>query len=108
MHIYNLRKNKPVRVIIPTNPSLIVVTDGFHITKPMQLKYTNRHTCYYNIVCAIDNDLLIGGLIFMLMLFAMGMTSGLFVLQVISTLPVLYMLVFYYIKRKDFIQLRPV
>lgn len=106
MHIYTLRKNSPVLVTMPTNPSRIVVTDGFHITQPMVLKY-RQQISYFNIVCAVDNDVLVGGLIFMLMFFAMGASSGVLVLQLFSMLPVIYMLFLYYIRRKEFIQIRP-
>jgi len=106
MHIYNLRRQKPVMVSMPTNPSRVVVTDGFHITQPIELRY-RQQTTYFDVVCAIDNDVLVGGLIFMLMFFAMGATSGVFVLQLFSMLPVIYILFLYYIKRKAFIQIRP-
>lgn len=106
MHIYNLRCKNPVLVTMPTNPSRIVVTDGFHITQPMELRYRKQMTCF-NVVCAIDNDVLVGGLIFMLMFFAMGATSGVFILQLFSMLPIFYILFLYYVKRKEFIQLRP-
>lgn len=106
MHIYNLRKNKPILVTMPTNPSRIVVTDGFHITKPMELRY-RQQIAYFDIVCAINNDVLVGGAIFMLMFFAMGATSGVFLLQLFSMLPIITLLFLYYIKRKEFIQIRP-
>jgi hypothetical protein len=106
MHIYTLRKNNPVLVTMPTNPSRIVVTDGFHITQPMELKY-RQQISYFNIVCAIDNDVLIGGFIFMLMFFAMGATSDVLILQLFSMLPVMYILFLYYIRRNEFIQIRP-
>lgn len=106
MQIYHLRKNKPVLVTMPTNPSKIVVTDGFHITQPVELRFRPR-TDYFNIVCAIDNDVLVGGGIFMLMFFAMGATSGVLVLQVFSMLPVIYILYLYYIRRAQFIQIKP-
>jgi hypothetical protein len=106
MHIYPLRKNKPVLISIPTNPSRLVVTDGFHISQPVELRHRQR-TGYFTIVCAIDNDMLGGGVIFMLMFFAMGSTSGVFVLQLFSMLPIIYILFLYYIRRKEFIQIRP-
>ena len=106
MHIYNLRKNNPVLVTMPTNPSRIVVTDGFHITQPIELKYRQQITRFH-VVCAIDNDVLVGGLVFMLMLFSMGATSGIIVLQLFSTLPIIYILFLYYIKKQEFIQIRP-
>lgn len=107
MHIYNLRRNKPILVTMPTNPSRIVVTDGFHITQPLELKY-RQQILSFNVVCAIDNDVLVGGFIFMLMFFAMGATSDVLVLQLFSMLPIIYILFLYYVRRKDFIQIKPV
>lgn len=106
MHIYNLRKNNPVFIPMPSNPSRIVVTDGFHITQPMELK-CRQQVAHFNIVCAVENDVLIGGLIFMLMFFAMGATSGVLLLQIFSLLPLAYVLFLYYGKRKEFIKLMP-
>ena len=106
MHIYPLRKNKPVFITIPTHPSRLVVTDGFHISQPVELRLRQR-TGYFTVVCAIDNDLLVGGAIFMLMFFSMGATSGMFVLQLFSMLPMIYVLYLYYIRRREFIQIRP-
>lgn len=106
MHIYTLRKNNPVLVTMPTNPSRIVVTDGFHITQPIELKY-RQQIARFNVGCAIDNDVLVGGLIFMLMFFSMGATAGLIFLQLFSMLPIGYILFLYYIKRQQFIQIKP-
>jgi hypothetical protein len=106
MQIYPLRKNKPVFITMTTTPSRIVVTDGFHITRPLELKYHQR-TGHFNIVCAVNNDVLVGGLIFMFMFFAMGATSGTFVLQLFSLLPIGCILFLYYIRRQEFIQIRP-
>ena len=72
MHIYTLRKGKPLVVTMPTNPAKIVVTDGFHITTPVQIKYTPQRKHFYTIACIIENDVLVGGAIFMLLLFFYG------------------------------------
>lgn len=108
MHIYNLKQGKPVVVTMPTNPARIVVTDGFHITPPVQVLYTPQRVKRFAIACIIENDVLIGGGIFMLLVFFMGLTSGLLFLRLLSALPVLYLLYLYYIKRKEFIRIRPV
>lgn len=107
MHIYALMKNKPVVVTLPTNPSRIVVTDGFHITQPMNLAGSPKKIHYFSVECAIQNDLLIGGFVFMLMLFAMGASADFLLLKIVSTLPVVYILFLYYIRRKEFIRIRP-
>lgn len=106
--IYALNKNKPVIIDIPSNPARVVVTDGYHITKPLELLFTpTRHTYYFKVVCAIENDQLIVGFVIILLLFTMGLTSGIVVLKIMSLGPLIYFLFLYYIKRKEFIQIRP-
>jgi hypothetical protein len=106
-YIYSLAKNKPVVIDMPTNPSKLVVTDGFHITKPIELTYSPKHTRFFKIACAIEDDQLLVGLIIIGLLYAMGATSGMVLLQLLSMAPVFYFLFLYYINRKEFIQLRP-
>lgn len=106
-YIYSMTKNKPVVIDMPTNPSKLVVTDGFHITQPIELTYSPKHTRFFKIVCAIEDDQLLVGLIIIGLLYAMGATSGMIILQLLSMAPVIYFLFLYYINRKEFIRLRP-
>ena len=106
MHIYSLQKGRPIVVTMPTNPARIVVTDGFHITGPVQISYSPQQKYYFTIACIIENDVLIGGGVLMTLLFFMGFTSGLIFLQLLSMVPIFYLLFLYYIKRKEFIQIR--
>jgi hypothetical protein len=106
-HIYSLVKNKPIVVDIPANHSKIVVTDGFHITKPLELTYSIARTYYFKIVCGIENDHLLVGSIIMGLMYMMGVTSGLVFLQLLSSVPVFYFLFLYYVKRREFIQILP-
>jgi hypothetical protein len=106
-YIYSLVKNRPVVIEMPTNPARLVVTDGFHITKPIELTYSTKHTRFFKIVCVIEDDQLLVGFIIIALLYAMGATSGMVLLQLLSMLPVFYFLFLYYINRKEFIQLRP-
>lgn len=106
MYIYALVKNKPVTVNIPDNHSRIVVTDGFHITKPMKITFLKNRIFYFSVTCAIRDDQLIVAMVITAVLYAMGATSGMVFLQLISLAPVFYILFLYYINRKDFIQLQ--
>lgn len=108
MHIYPLTKGKPVVVTVPTSPARLVVTDGFHITAPVQVTYTPQRTRYFTIACVVENDVLIGGGVLMTLLFFMGLSSGLVLLLLLSIVPVGYLLFLYYGKRKEFIRIRPV
>ena len=107
-YIYALVRNKPVIIDMPTNPTKLVVTDGFHITNPLNVTYSRDHTRYFTIACAIEDAQLIIGFIMTLVLYAMGYTSGIIFLQVLSTVPVIYFLFLYYIKRREFIRIQPV
>jgi hypothetical protein len=106
-YIYSLVKNRPIVIDMPTNPSRVVVTDGFHITKPLELTYSPKRTHFFKIVCVIEDEQLIVGLIMIALLYAMGSTSGMILLQLLSMAPVIYFLFLYYINRKEFIQIRP-
>jgi hypothetical protein len=106
--IYPLVRNRPVVIDMPTNPTKLVVTDGFHITSPLNVTYAKNYTRYFTIVCIIEDAQLIIGFILTLVLYAMGLTSGIIFLQMLSMMPIFYFLFLYYIKRKDFIRIQPV
>jgi len=106
--IYTLVRNKPVVIDMPTNPTKLVVTDGFHITNPLNVTYAKNHARYFTIVCIIEDVQLIVGFILTLVLYAMGLTSGIIFLRLLSVLPIFYFLFLYYIKRKEFIRIQPV
>lgn len=104
--IYFLQKNKAVLIPVAANNSMIVATDGFHITKPLELSYQRPATYYLRIVCAIDDNLMWTGILLMVMFAFVGLISNLPLLQYLSLVPVFYFLFFYYINRKEFIQIR--
>lgn len=106
MHIYPLKKGKPVVVNVPTNPARLVVSDGFHITAPVQVSYTPQRVTYFTIACVVENDVLVGGAVIMLLLFFMGLSSGYVILWLMSITPALYLLFLYYVKRREFIRIR--
>lgn len=105
--IYALVKNKPVVIEMPTNPSKLVITDGFHITRPFELTFTPKRVNYFQAECVIEDEQLLVGLVITLVVYFMGATSGMVLLQVLSLGPIIYFLFLYYVKRKEFIQLRP-
>lgn len=93
--------------VTQNNPK-VVITDGYHVTKPMELVYHHLHTYYFKVICVIDNMQLLAGFFLMAVLFLVGLYSGIFIIKLASMLPILYFLFFYYINRKDFLQITPV
>lgn len=90
------------------NHPSIVVTDGFHFTKPLELVYHHLHTYYFKIVCAIDDTQLIAGFGLLALFYLMGFVTGFLVLKLLSLFPIIYFLFLYYINRKEFIQIQAV
>jgi hypothetical protein len=91
---------------MPTNPTRMVITDGYHITTPMELVYTVRPVRYFTVECAVEDGQLLFGFLMTAILYGMGFTSGLIFLQLLSTIPILYLLFIYYINRKEFIRIK--
>ena len=104
--IYNLNPDKPAIISVPKEKVELVVTDEFHIAKPLELSFYRSHTYHLKVVCAIDNNVLITGA-FLLVLFSLvGLFSDIFLLQILSFVPIFYFLFLYYVKRKEFIRIK--
>ena len=90
------------------NNPRIVITDGYHITKPLKLVYKDLPTYCFQVACAISDRQLLAGFIVLAVFYLSGLQTGLLVLKVFSFIPVIYLLFFYYLNRKEFIRLVPV
>ena len=106
--IYPLTNDKPVLITVEENHPKIVVTDGFHFTKPLELVYHHLNTYYFKVVCGIGDFQLLAGFFLLALLYLLGFYSGLFIVKMLSFLPLLYILFLYYINRKEFLQLTAV
>ena len=104
--IYTLIPQKPVLIPLATNSAKLVATDGFHYTKTLELAFPFPKTYHVKVECAIDNNLLITGVVLLVILAFVGLVSDVVFLRLLSFVPVLYFLFLYYIKRKEFIQIR--
>jgi hypothetical protein len=106
--IYPLPDSKPVVITVTQNNPKVVVTDGYHFTKPVELVYHHLNTYYFKVICVIDDMQLVAGSILLIVLYLLGFYTGVFILKLFSFTPVVYFLFFYYINRKEFIQITPV
>jgi hypothetical protein len=106
--IYPLTSDRPVTITVDENNPKVVVTDGYHFTKPMELVYHHLDTYYFKVICVIDDVQLIAGFTLLAVLYLLGFYTGVFVIKLFSFAPVVYFLFYYYINRKDFIQITPV
>jgi len=106
--IYPIKQDQQLVISVDRNNPKIIVTDGYHFTKPLELVYHHLHTYYFKIVCAIDNTQLLAGCGVLVLFYLMGFATGIFILKLLSLFPILYFLFLYYINRKEFIQLQAV
>lgn len=104
--IYQLDKDSSVVIGCSNSRPRIVVTNGFHHSPCFEVMYNQMQVYYFNVVCALDDNLLAAGSLLLILLYIAGLTSGILLLKVISFLPILYFLYVYYINRKEFIQIR--
>lgn len=104
--IYPLPNRK--RIIIPVEKSnfSIVITDGFHITRPLLLSYDQPGYFNFEVTCIVDDLALLGGAFILIVFYLLGLLTGFLILKLLSFLPVICFLFFYYIKRKDFLRLK--
>lgn len=89
------------------NPK-IVITDGYHFTRPLKLVYKDLPVYCFRVVCAISDRQLLFGFLAVAGLYLGGIYSGQLIMKVFSFLPVIYLLMFYYMNRKDFLRMDPV
>jgi len=106
--IYPLPDSKPVVIPVQMNNPRLVITDGYHISRPLKMVYKDLHTYCFKVTCAVSDGQLLGGFIGLAGMYLSGFYTGLFLLKILSFLPLVYLLLFYYLNRKDFFRLVPV
>jgi hypothetical protein len=105
--IYPLLTNQPVVIPVSEDHPKVVVTDGFHFTKPIELAYSEPSYYNFKVGCAIDDQQLLAGAFLLVFFYLMGFFTDWLLLKILSFAPVIYFLFLYYFKRKKFIQITP-
>jgi hypothetical protein len=106
--IYPLNNSKPVVIAVDENNPRVVITDGYHFTKPLKLVYQDMPIYCFKVVCAINDVQVLAGSIVLCVSYLLGIYSGFLLFKIASFLPIIYLLMFYYMNRKDFLKLVPV
>jgi hypothetical protein len=103
--IYPLLSSEPVIIPLEKDYPKIVVTDGFHYTKPLELVFRQPAYFNFNVVCAIDDLQLLSASLMLIIFYLLGFFTGIFIIKLISFLPIAWFLFYYYINRKNFIRI---
>lgn len=101
--IYPLKEKQPVAISVSSNPVKIMVTNGFHYSKPVLLNTYQQDKYALQADCLLD-DLRLGyGFFLMFLLFGMYWITSMRIFQIAANLPILYMLYLVYFRKKDFL-----
>ncbi len=104
--IYPLLNEQPVVIPVEKDHPEIVVTDGFHFTKPLELVYDQPGYFNFELTCIVDDLKLLGGSFLLLILYLLGLFTGFLILKMLSFLPVIFFLFYYYFNKKNFLILQ--
>lgn len=106
--IYPLVNTKPVVITVMENNPRVVITDGYHITAPLKLLFKEIPVYCFTVSCAISDRQLLAGFGVLAAFYLSGLYTGELILKVFSFIPLVYLLFFYYLNRKEFLKLVPV
>ena len=106
--IYPLLNEQPVVIPVEKDHPEIVVTDGFHFTKPLELVYDQPGYFNFELTCIVDDLKLLGGSFLLVILYLLGLFTGFLILKMLSFLPVIFFLFYYYFNKKKFLILQKV
>lgn len=103
--IYPLLDCEPVVIPLENDNPKIVVTDGFHFTKPLELAFKQPSYFNFDVVCAIDDMQLLTAFIMLVVFYLLGFFTNFLPLKILSFMPIAWFLFYFYINRKDFIRI---
>lgn len=98
--------HEPVVIEVQDAHPKIVVTDGYHFTKPVELVYKQPSYYHFKVVCAIDDMQLLGNCFILILFYLLGFLTNVFILKLLSFVPIVYLLFAYYVDRRSFLQIR--
>ncbi|MEO5561857.1 MAG: hypothetical protein ABIR18_00455 [Chitinophagaceae bacterium] len=104
--IYPLPDSEPIVIPVEKDCPKIVITDGFHISKPVELVFKEPSYFNFDVVCAIDDFQLIVASAMLVVFYLLGFLTNVFAFKVASFVPIVWFLVYYYFNRKDFLRVR--
>ena len=104
--IYPLLTTQPVIIPVEKDQLSIVITDGFHFTRPLRLTYDQPGYFNFEVTCIVEDLQLPGGSLLLVICFLLALFTGFLVLKILSFLPIIWFLFFYYVNRKDFLQIK--
>lgn len=92
--IYPLLTMEPVIIPVKEDHLSIVITDGFHFTRPLNLTYDQPGYFNFEVDCIVDDQQLLGGSLLLVICYLLAIFTGFLVFKLLSFTPILYFLFF--------------
>jgi hypothetical protein len=105
--IYELETNVPVAIPCTDPVTTLVVSNGFHLSKPLRFPGNWKGVVTLEVDCEFDDVRLFYVVFLSLVLFGVGYATGYWQVKIIANLPALYFLYSFYIRKGKFIVIRP-
>lgn len=86
----------------------IVLTDGFHYSAPLQLNFDGPGYFSFEVVTPVSDWRLFKGGVVLSFLYLWAILSGFLLLKIASFIPIIVLLIYYYLNRKNFLKLKQV
>jgi len=86
----------------------IVLTDGFHFSEPRNLNFEKPGYFSFEVETPLSDWRLFKGGVLLSFLYLLAMLTGFLFLKIVSFIPILVVLMYYYVYRRSFLRLKPV
>lgn len=102
-HLYQLKEQEPLLLDEHDLPIKLVAKNGFHLSKPFNIRKHTADNILIGVGCEVDNGRLWGGIIFSLFLFGIFWATDIYIVLLFANLPLLYLVYKYFLKPAEFI-----
>ena len=106
--IYPLPWNQPVVVALDEENPEVVLTDGFHYSRPRQLHFDGPGYFNFEVVTPLSDWRIFKGGVVLSLFYIWATLTGFLLLKIASFLPIIVLLIHYYLNRRNFLQLKQV
>jgi hypothetical protein len=105
--LYELREGEPVMIPVVADETELMVTNGFHSSEKIQLKFEPASTYFFQVNAVVNNTGLLIALVLSFLFFVGYAFTGSIFLLVAANLPVLAMVWVFFIQPSRAIVLKP-
>ncbi len=105
--LYELKEGEPVMIPVIDEETVLVVTNGFHSSEKLQLKFEPASTYFFQVNAVVNNAGIALALGISLLLFVLYAFNGSSILLIAANMPVLVLIWLFFLQPSRAIVLKP-